>query len=313
MTDSVIKLIEVPCPVCQTTDKLAIATGRDFEYATTQQDFTLHKCRNCGIVYLSPRPDITELSGIYPPEYNPFSFHKIKNPVVRWGRTFVQKKKVNYLRKMLPENAAIIDVGCGSGSLLLLLKEFGSKNCRLYGNDFNVQNLGILGAAGIQTLTGRFEEIDTDLRFDAVILNQTIEHMDCPTDVVNKAAELLRPGGMIVIETPSTEGLDAVMFGKRYWGGYHIPRHWSIFSADSLTRLLDNAGFSRIRISYMASPSFWIQSFHHYFLDRNYPKWWVNLWVFKNPFLLAIFTLIDMTAIVLGRKTSNMRAVAGKS
>lgn len=313
MTDTAIKLVEVPCPVCQSTDRLPTAAGRDFEYATSQTGYRLYKCQDCGIVYLSPRPDISELSKIYPPEYNPFNFHKIHNPIVRWGRTFVQRKKVNYLKKLLSDDASIIDVGCGSGSLLLLMQEFGSKEWQLYGNDFNSQILGKLQSAGIETLIGRFEEIDTNLHFDAVILNQAIEHFDCPAAVVNKVIELLQPGGIIVIETPSTEGFDAIMFEKRHWGGYHIPRHWSIFSDRSIKHLLNNAGFDQINISYMVSPSFWIQSFHHYFREKNWPKWWVDRWVVRNPLLLAIFTLIDTLTIIFHHPTSNMRVIAIKT
>ncbi|MCK5706682.1 MAG: hypothetical protein KAI43_03435 [Candidatus Aureabacteria bacterium] len=79
-----------------------------------------------------------------------------------------------------------------------------------------------------------------------------------------------------------------------------------------MRELLRSHGFGNIKFEYLASPSFWIQSLHHYFLDKKYPKWWVRLWVFKNPLLLAFFTFIDLCMIFIGKKTSNMRITAQK-
>lgn len=307
-----IKLIKVSCPLCGAASSKTIASGYDFEYGTCDQEFSFRECNNCSLIYLSPRPQMTELSKIYPVQYNPFHFHEIKNPIVRLGRSFIQRKKVLTIRKLISKTANIIDVGCGSGTLLMLLKKYGLKKWRLFGNDFDLESLNRLKKLGIETIPGRFEEIKTDLRFNLIILNQTIEHLEYPDRMVKKAAELLTSRGFLFIETPSIEGLDAKVFRHRYWGGYHIPRHWTLFSSTSISKLLTTQDLQQIKISYLASPSFWIQSFHHYFLDKNYPKWWVNFWVFKNPFLLAFFTLLDIGAIVGDYPTSNMRVIAQK-
>lgn len=312
MQNQGIKLNKVSCPFCRGYSNAVIASGRDYEYATCNFKFVLYKCGNCDLIYLSPRPDITELSRIYPTQYNPFHFHEIKNPIVRWGRNFVQKKKASIIKKLVPKAAKIIDVGCGSGTLLMFLKKYGSKKWRLFGNDFNLEPLKRLKKLEIEMIPGRFEEINTNVRFDLIVLNQTIEHLDCPDKVIKKATELLISKGLLLIETPSIDGLDAKIFQSNYWGGYHIPRHWTIFSSASITKLLKEYGFQNINISYLTSPSFWIQSFHHFFLDKNYPEWWVNCWVFRNILLLGFFTIFDIVRIIMGRPTSNMRVVAQK-
>ncbi len=306
------KLVEVSCPICFRNSNQEIATGYDFEYATSKQEFYLRECKGCGLIYLSPRPDISELSTIYPSQYNPLHFHKIKNPVVRWGRQIIQRKKIAAIKKILPKAANILDVGCGSGALLLLLRQYGSKDWQLFGNDFNSESLSNLHEMGITTFAGRFEQIDIKIKFDLIILNQALEHMDHPSQVIKKSFEILSPGGLIFIETPSSEGIDAKLFKKRYWGGYHIPRHWTIFSKKSLSAAAKKQGFQDIQTSYLASPSFWIQSFHHYFLDKGYPGWWVKMWIFKNPVLLFFFTIIDILTILFGKTTSNMRLIAYK-
>lgn len=300
------------CPICSRPCHNVVAAGGDFEYQTCTERFTFRACSTCDTLYLSPRPDVSELPRIYPPQYNAFHFHKIGNPLVRRGRRFVQKRKANAIRKLLPEEATVLDVGCGSGELLSLLARFGPRGWRLFGNDFNPTALESVAHLGIETIPGRFEDLEVDMRFDLIVLNQTLEHMEHPARVVRKAADLLKPEGILVVETPCTEGMDARLFRRRYWGGYHIPRHWSLFSRSSVSSLLQANGFSGIEVRFLASPSFWIQSFHHFFLDRRYPRWWVKFWVYRNPVLLAVFTLVDLATAALGRPTSNMRIVAHK-
>ncbi|MDB4349599.1 class I SAM-dependent methyltransferase [Omnitrophica bacterium] len=312
MTDPAIRLNKVPCAICGNSSDNVIAAGYDFEYTTCARELSLRKCTGCGVIYLSPRPAISELGRIYPPQYNPFHFSNIKNPIVRFGRNFTQRKKVKALKMLLPEKASIMDAGCGSGALLMLLKKFGSGQWRLFGNDMDTGPAEHLKEEGIGIIPGRFEEIDTDLRFDLVILNQTIEHLDSPLEVLKKISGLLAPKGFLLIETPSIDGLDARLFQRRYWGGYHIPRHWTLFSSDSLSKILAAQEFNVIKTSYLASPSFWIQSVHHYFLDKRYPRWWIRFWTSKNPLLLSFFTLFDLLMILLKRPTSNMRILAQK-
>lgn len=308
----IVKVGEVVCELCQkTTVTSLVANGWDFEYQTCQNSFNIVKCSVCGLQYLNPRPDITELSVIYPSSYEPYYFDEIKNPIIRYARNFVQKQKVTVIDRLVPHDATIIDVGCGSGALLRLLKEFGSPQWQLYGNDFSEISLRNLAKHNIKALSGRFEDIDTSLKFDLIILNQAIEHLDSPSSVIAKASQLVKPQGSIFIETPSTEGFDTKIFGKRYWGGYHFPRHWTLFNENSLKALVAKHGFETISVEYLASPAFWIQSVHHIFLERGWPLSLVNLWTLRNPLALAFFTSLDIISAKF-TKTSNMRLVARK-
>ena len=300
----------VSCDLCgRETSTRIVANGVDFEYATCPNTFSIVRCNECGLHYLNPRPDISTLNIIYPQSYEPFHFHESTNPFIRYGRAFVQKKKVKAISRLVPPDGSIIDVGCGSGYLLSLLKRYGSPDWKLYGNDFSEVSLANLERLGIQAAAGRFEELDTALQFDLIILNQTIEHLDSPSSVVEKASHLVKPGGALFIETPSTEGMDARLFRSRYWGGYHFPRHWSLFDESSLRRLVELHGFETVKVDYLASPAFWVQSFHHLFLDKSYSRQVVNFWTIRNPLALAVFTILDTISARIG-KTSNIRLIA---
>ena len=73
---------------------------------------------------------------LYPPNYEPYQFDHLPRPI-KFARDLVQRRKVaTTLRRLAPEEATILDLGCGSGSFLRLLQEHGTKTWRLIGWDF---------------------------------------------------------------------------------------------------------------------------------------------------------------------------------
>ena len=66
------------------------------------------------------------------------------------------------------------------------------------------------------------------------------------------------PGGLLIIDTPNRGGLDYALFKGRYWGGYHIPRHFHLFNQPHLVRLLEETGYQIFRRGYTPSLAFWV-------------------------------------------------------
>src|SRR5687768_7027839 len=65
-----IKKVDTPCVHCGEESSRPLWSGVEHEYDnTTDDEFDFVQCTNCGIVRLNPRPDVTELSRIYPPQY----------------------------------------------------------------------------------------------------------------------------------------------------------------------------------------------------------------------------------------------------
>jgi SAM-dependent methyltransferase len=287
---------------------LLVATGRDFEYGTCSNTFTFKRALPSGLLYLDPRPTDSELGTIYPKDYEPYRFESLP-PLVRLARDRVQKSKVDYIRSIIGSRAKIIDIGCGNGKLLRLMRRFGPTDWELHANDLNHEAIEGLRADRITPHSCRAEEIALDAHFDLIILNQVIEHFADVHGLLATARRLLAPGGVLLIETPSIDGLDSNLFGRSYWGGYHFPRHFYLFNEGSLIRLCEEHGFTATRASYLASPAFWVQSLHHWLLDRGYPGLarWFTL---RNLPLVAAVTLFDVVRIRLGLKSSNMRLLA---
>jgi 2-polyprenyl-3-methyl-5-hydroxy-6-metoxy-1,4-benzoquinol methylase len=287
------------------------ARGYDFEYRTCSNQFEMLRANDVDLIFVSPQPKAEALSIVYPPEYVPFQFHEMRGPA-RAARDFVQEKKARAILALAGPNGKILDVGTGSGMLLRQIARVKGNRENLYANDFSETILAPLRHEGFQTIVGQAEHLELAERFDVIVLNQVLEHLENPVVVVMRLSRLLAHGGFLFVETPSIDGIDAKLFRKRYWGGYHIPRHFWLFNESSLTMLMKTARLGVHTTQYLASPAFWIQSLHHMLLDHGWFRA-ARFFSEKNPLLLVPFTAFDLTLIVLGGRTSNIRIVAKKT
>jgi len=287
-----------------------VACGVDFEYGSCRNTFELRRARSCEIIYVFPQPTPDAMSTIYPPQYEPFRFHTMRGPA-RWGRDFLQFRKARAILKLAGAHARVLDVGCGAGALLRQLARLRGGTNGLVANDFSSERLAPLRALQFQTLAGAAEDLTTSDRFHVVTMLQVLEHLPAPLDAVRNLARFLHPGGYLMVETPSIDGWDAKLFRRRYWGGYHIPRHFYLFNESSLRQLMNRAGLDVLEVKYLVSPAFWIQSVHHFLLDHNHCSM-AALFTLRNPVLLALAVAVDVVRIALGKPTSNIRVVARK-
>ncbi len=287
-----------------------VAHGYDFEYQTCANLFEIRRHEDGGPWYVFPQPAPETLDVIYPPDYGPFQFEQLRGPS-RWARDAVQRLKAARIVRVAGRDGKILDVGTGSGALLRQLRHLGIPSESLYANDFSAHSLRALANDGFRVLAGPAELIESTERFQVICLNQVLEHMAQPVEVVRRLAGLLAPGGHLYIETPSTDGLDCRLFRRRYWGGYHFPRHFFLFNEASLTRLLLEAGLEVREVTYLASPAFWIQCFHHALYDRGWFRL-ARFFTIKNPLLLAAATAVDRCTVMIGGRTSNIRIIGRK-
>ena len=305
-----LSLIETGCVVCGGKEAEPEATGRDFEYDTVPDEFRFVRCRGCGHVYLNPRPAPSELGRIYPANY--YAFSGGGNPLVARLRRHWEGGKVRLYRRYIGEGPRrILDVGCGDGRFLELLRDYGAPEWQPVGIDIDEAAVARARARGFEARVCRVEDFEgADGTFDGVIMLQLIEHVEDPARVAERVAGLLRPGGVFVVETPNLGGPDYRLFRGRHWGHYHFPRHWNLFSTAALHRMLEERGFEILRTEYLISTSAWIISLHNRALDRGLPDPVVRFFHYQNPLLLSLFVGLDWLRARLGGVTSNQRVIA---
>jgi SAM-dependent methyltransferase len=158
----------------------------------------------------------------------------------RWF-DWAQFKFVPLLRDLARE-APILDLGCGAGQMLQLLKDHGFTNAS--GTDVSAEQVRLATDRGLNAAVGDvFERLrESPASFDAITALDLVEHFDKSEQIplFESIYAALRSGGRLILETPNGEGLFAsqVIYGDL--------SHLTIFSEGSLSQLLRLTGFEKI-------------------------------------------------------------------
>jgi len=142
--------------------------------------------------------------------------------------------------------AALLEVGCGSGKILQYLASLG---WQVTGTDFDESAVTHAQQRGINVHLGPLANQDFGgQRFDAIVLKHVIEHVPDPAAELRLCRELLKPHGQLVMLTPNLAGRGHNRW-QRQWRGLEPPRHLQLYGPIALQRLLKGAGFGSAEIS----------------------------------------------------------------
>jgi SAM-dependent methyltransferase len=306
------------CPVCDNGGFTPHSFGYDYELRTCRNTWRFVECNTCRHVWLNPRPAISTLATIYPPHYYAYNYTTQVNSLALKIKNGMDRKKFQGMLRVLGRPIrSFVDIGCGDGRYLRFAEEAGVPKNRDYGLELDPAAVKRLNDQGWVGLCQRVEDC-TDIApgsIDLATMFHVIEHVDDPKAVARQAAKWIAPGGLFVIETPNIDSFDARLFKKTYWGGYHIPRHWNLFTPASLRRLLEDAGLEVVGTQYQTGHSFWLYSMHHVtrYAGGSRPRL-AKLFDPMGGFLpiLAGVTAFDKLRGKLGAKTSSMLMLARK-
>ncbi len=307
------------CALCGGQAFDPVASGYDYEMQTCGNRWHVRRCQHCTHEQLDPRPAAGALPVIYPADYYSYEMDRTVGRFAMWGKTRLDRLKLRAplaALGRLPDG--YLDVGCGDGRYLGILQSMGVPRSRLFGLELDGRAVQRARDAGFHAWQVRAEHA-SDLiaaeSLDLISLFHVIEHVSDPVAVINSLKGLLRPGGVIVIETPNVDSLDAKLFRERFWGGYHFPRHWHLFSEHTLCRMLEDSGLVVRNCTYQTGHAFWLYSLHHALKYRDgarFPR--LARWMHPLRSLPALIaaTGFDFVRARLGQQTSAVMAIAHK-
>jgi SAM-dependent methyltransferase len=190
-------------------------------------------CPVCGVANTNPWPTDAELDAAYGSWYRPASgrFSGLGDAIL--ART--RGRLADRLDRIAPDGP-VLDVGAGDGALLDALNARGRE------------------ALGLERETMRsdmraVELSEIDGQWSAIVFWHSLEHLRNPGKAVERAAELLGPGGVLVIAVPNAASLQARLFGDR-WLALDLPRHLVHLPSGSLLERLRALRLQVERVSY---------------------------------------------------------------
>jgi 2-polyprenyl-3-methyl-5-hydroxy-6-metoxy-1,4-benzoquinol methylase len=255
------------CVLCSSESFLKIIQDvLDFEYDTSG-NWDYLQCGQCGLLNISPIPDSAKIKEAYPESYHAYHAHGSKIARIM-KRRFWKSKAKRYSRFLKPETL-VLELGCSFGDLLDQLNALGFQH--LKGLEFNRIAVENSCKRGLDVEQGEIGEVALEGEFGMIIMENFIEHVNNPVKTFSQCNRVLHDKGFLVGETPNMQSWDYKLF-KKYWGGFHAPRHLSVFNKNNLAILAEKAGFEVIYISNLLQPAHWalsVQNWAHSILDAK--------------------------------------------
>jgi 2-polyprenyl-3-methyl-5-hydroxy-6-metoxy-1,4-benzoquinol methylase len=236
------------CPGCGDPGVRTLFRARDRLYRTTDKHFLVVECKNCRLIRLEPRPSLQELARYYPDEYWYAPQGDAASQLEEAYRRFVLRDHVNFVMRAVQESGEkglLVDVGCGGGLLLRMLRERGLPVLGLE------TSLPAATSAwkrnGVAVVCGDLSKSPIERgTCAAVTMFHVLEHLHDPVSYLRTARDLLVPGGRLVVQVPNASCWQFLMFGE-HWNGVDVPRHLVNYRERDLESLLDYCGFQVVR------------------------------------------------------------------
>jgi len=166
----------------------------------------------------------------------------------RGPETFIKNQQKDYI-KYFENLDPVLDMGCGRGEFLELLKESGIAS---EGFDSNEDMVEICIQKGLKASRKNvLTDLDSmdDAIWGGIFAGQVVEHFHS-SKLINwyeNAYRLLKPGGVIVIETVNTSSIYALINHYYRDPTHHTPRH-----PETYAFMAESAGFLDVKIDYVS-------------------------------------------------------------
>jgi 2-polyprenyl-3-methyl-5-hydroxy-6-metoxy-1,4-benzoquinol methylase len=232
-------LVEVvSCPMC----------GCDrFRIALEEPPYSVRRCGECAFAWVSPRLTEAGLAAMYGDD----SYWRSESPkTMGYGdyrgaqelylRTF--KRRLGYALRGGPRAGRSLDVGCAAGFCMLACSELGFE---AHGVELSAEIARhAQQALGFDTVhVGTLDSAPHPPgSFDLITMWDVVEHVVDPRALLARARELLKPDGLLVLETQDIDSAFARLLGPR-WHHYKHREHIYHFNPLTIRELLAAVGF----------------------------------------------------------------------
>ena len=321
---------DVDCPLCLSNRWDTFWQGPDTQTGFHHRaitglradEFRFVRCSQCRHVYLNPRPRPDQLSLIYEGNYYAhaaFQRSLLTRLYLRRNRSFF-RSVFRALRPPAQGPTRVIDIGCGNGLKIEALLSGLPSTTESHVVDSSSPTIEELTRRGHVGHVGGYDlpSIPRD-SFDVVFASHVIEHTLDPRDMIRHMASYARTGGLVVIDTPNRDSVDARLFRRGVWHGFSPPQHLHLFNARGLEDLLSREGLDLVARTFLPSGAAWVLSIHDTLVANGWgtAAGWIGGQHIKrlgagaiDLALLGAFTLVDGATRRLAGESTDMRIVA---
>jgi len=234
--------VHVPCPACG---------GEDAHKTFEKYELTYVVCLGCGTMYVNPRPTPAILEMYYAASETYWYWNKYMFPASQEAR----REKIfrpraerisDICRRNNIENGTLLEVGAGFGTFCEEVQHLGIFR-RVVAVEPTPDLADTCRRKGLEVVEKPIEQVRFERdTFDVVASFEVIEHLFSPRDFLLSCADVLSPGGLLVITCPNVRGFDIVVL-QELSKTVDI-EHLNYFHPISLSHLVTQCGFETVEV-----------------------------------------------------------------
>jgi 2-polyprenyl-3-methyl-5-hydroxy-6-metoxy-1,4-benzoquinol methylase len=237
----------VPCAVCGARE----ATCLHRKVTAEGEVLSIVRCAGCGLAYVNPRRRQDKLTDMYRRSLYYQNVHEVLFGYDDYmgDRDILAiffNHQLDTIERHVKAGGRLLDVGCATGFLLDEARRRGWQTSGVEVSEF---------ASEYARRESKHDVLSTTLRdasypaehFDAVVMDDVLEHLCDPEEELREVWRILKPGGVVLIHTPNIDSPWYKLMGK-HWVHLRPGEHLYYFSPSTLGRLLERMGFRIERI-----------------------------------------------------------------
>lgn len=266
-----VQLENAACPLgCPPADE-TILVGRD-RLHNLPGEFTVVKCRICGLMRTDPRPTAETIGYYYPDNYGPHIGTRVPHRRVEYSLMPLWKRLLKRIFQFntqcltpLPPGR-MLEIGCASGAFL---HRMACQGWEVEGVEPSEDAANSARSLGYSVYTGRIENApDPNHFYDLVVGWMVLEHIHDPLLVLKKLHSWVKPSGWLAISVPNVAALEFHLF-KDAWYALHLPAHLYHYTPRTLEMILTHAGWRVERVFHQRVLTNLAASLGYFLQDKN--------------------------------------------
>lgn len=206
----------------------------------------LVQCDTCRLKFLSPRLRGERLNRLYELWYR-FGYNEIftDDDHIRGRLREFEKFHYKTLAKHVLQPGILLDVGCGSGLFMKVCEE---KGWDVAGIDSSKEAADHAASHfRLNVWHGDLLSFPSHREYDAVVMNDFLEHANNPIDCLRHSNKLTKTGGIIMIRVPNIESVQSRLMKQRWYGILSL--HLFYFCRDTIEAAVTRCGFEPMEVS----------------------------------------------------------------
>jgi SAM-dependent methyltransferase len=240
----------VMCPICGGKSRQRFALG----------PYEIRRCTSCAFGWPDPLPTAKELLAYYADCHHP---HAVEDdPVLPVKRARIARE----MRALAPAARTFLDVGCGFGQQLDAARKY---DFETHGVEIDKERASVATSKGHHICSS----LDSYERepCDVVVMDQVIEHLLDPVNMLRTVRTVLKAGGVLYIGCPNFGCFRAKIAGAHF-AELTPPEHIAYFTENSLRVAARSAGFEDVRLRTRTIPVN-VKNFLAYLCRMQFLRW----------------------------------------